>query len=145
MIPPHVPQQFRTDENGALKRDLARMSLALIEWAKDIPDPSSSVPTVAELAGTLLAFGQMMRVSPADGETVQLVLPPLDTSKGGQAIRVARMNGLGLVLVNAQGAARIDGVARVLLYNSVRVTTIWYDGAEDYISDGTALDVGEGL
>lgn len=144
MIPPNVPLQYSAE--GELKRELERGAQALVSWAKTLPDRTDIVPDISEVASRVLAFGQIVRVAPEDGETIHLILPRLDTRQGGRAIRVMRMNTLGLVFLHAPNAiARIDGVAQVLLYNSVRVTTIWYDGARDYVSDGAALDVGAGL
>lgn len=143
MIPPNVPLRYTAE--GPLRTELERGAQAVVSWAKALPDTADIVPNVSEIAGRVLAFGQIARVAPTDGETIQLVLPRLDTTQGGRAIRIMRMNNLGLVFLNAPSPARVDGLSRVLLYSSVRVTTIWYDGAIDYVSDGTALDAGAGL
>jgi len=142
MKPPNIPTSFKAD---GLPRDLERLAQGIVSWAKGLPDPENTIPTVSVVKATTLGFGQFVRVAPADGEVVQLVLPALDKTQGGRAIRIARMNTLGMVFVSAQGNGRIDGLARVLLYNSVEVTTIWYDGAIDYLSDGSTVDLGVGL
>lgn len=144
MRAPNVPLAYSAE--GKLKTELERGAQAIVNWARELPSATDIVPEVSEIAGRALAFGQIVRVAPADGETIHLILPRLDARQGGRAIRIMRMNTLGLVFLNAPGPrVHIDGVSRALLYNSVRVTTIWYDGASDYVSDGTTLDAGAGL
>ena len=144
MIPPRSPLRIVSSEPESLRRDLEQTNKGITDWARSLPDSTNALPGVGKLGSGLLAFGQLARVAPVDGETIQLALPKPDSTQGGKSLSIARLTTTGLVFVNAPPGSRIDGVRRVQLYSSVRMTTIWYDGASDYVSDGTALDVGAG-
>jgi hypothetical protein len=146
MRQPNIPRTVRRGKPEDLPSELDRLTGGLLDWAKTLPDETAIVPAPSELFGTpKLAFGQLTRLAPADGEVVRLILPQLDRRRGGQKIQIARLNSLGTVVISAPDQALIDGLAEVMLYASQRVTTIYYDGASSYLSDGSAVHWGIGL
>ncbi len=144
MTPPNIPEHFQADA-PRLTRDLARLSSGLVSWAKGLPDPTNQVPLVSALPATTLAFGQITRVAPIDGQVLELTLPQRSRANGGRTIQIARMSSTGQAVVIAVPGMYIDGRSSVLLLASRGITTIVYDGASDYLSDGAAVDVGAGL
>ena len=145
MIPPNIPLKLLSADPESLRRDFERSNQALFAWARGLPDVKDTTPIVAAQNGRVLAFGQLARLAPDEGQLVQLLLPSLDPKQGGKTIQLARLTSTGIVTITAPSNGRIDGVRRVVVLNRIGVTTIVYDGARDYLSDGTTIDVGAGL
>ena len=146
MRTPDIPLRYRTDDPKNLGHDLGRLAVGLITFFRGLPSERDTVPEVGKLSpdGSILAFGQMARVSPREDQWITLKLPAPDSVPGGRSLSVVRLSTLGAVEVIATDCL-VSGFPRLLLLSPIGITTITFDGTNYYLNPGGALNWGYGL
>lgn len=145
-VPPEIPTRYRTDKPAELRTDLERMAVGVIAWARALPSTTDSKPTVGKLtaSGSTLGFGTIARVAPRDDQQIDLYLPRPDSTQGGRTLGIMRLTSGGAVQVIAPDST-VNGHAAIFLLGGAGLTTIAFDGADYFMSNGGSLPWDAGL
>jgi hypothetical protein len=104
-----IPLHFTTDKPEALRSELERFARSMdahTRAASEAFEPRLiAVPT---LNPSMLVFGQTVRLSLRDGDSLDLHLPPPDSKHSGKKCTLLRRTATGLIRVHG-GAALVAG------------------------------------
>jgi hypothetical protein len=129
-----IPSRFATDQPATLRAELEQFAQSMDTYTRGALETfAPRLTAFPAVNATKLILGQVVRVSLADGESLNLQLPPPDRKNFGKKCALLRKTTTGLVRVFG-GQALVGGVAVYQMANDIHFVEFLLDDGAYYPS-----------